>query len=54
MTILSSDFSSVTLTFNLPEQMFQMYSATSLQKPPMGQQKSGCCREVISMEMSNI
>ena len=30
------------------------YSATSLQQPPMGQQKSGCCREVTAMERSNI
>ena len=30
------------------------YSATALQQPPMGQQKSGCCREVTAMERSNI
>ena len=33
---------------------FYMYSATSLQQPPMGQQKSGCCREVTTVERSNI
>ena len=31
---------------------FVIYSAISLQQPPMGQQKSGCCREVTAMDIA--
>ena len=32
----------------------QIQHATSLQKPPMGQHNSGCCREVTAMERLNV
>ena len=37
-----------------PQKPTSIYSATSLQQLPMGQQKSGCCREMTKMERSSI